>query len=412
MKRYQRTALSQYILVGLIIIAAILLGLIFAGVMKRIPFEDHFALPWAAGRFWLLEGVNPYEGVSQARVENLLQESGFMAELPDQTVFTQPLLNLFFYLPFSLIPYPISRVIWMVFLTLMVGLIGYFSIKIAGWKLPTSKMLFIVLLLILWLPSAFVIFRGYLNPVIIFLILLGLHLLLNNQDTAAGFVLALTIGSLPISIFILVAIIIWSLSQRRLSVLTAFFSGVAFLIIISLLMLSSWPLDLLRVLMDVFQNTDWLQTSLTQLAGIFPGIETFLNIFLNGFLALYMLYLWITIPKKPDRVFIWKALIVLVVGFLLNIQSSIYLLLLLIPALILVFRFISERWQTAGQILTWILIFALSLGSWLFIIPDLDFSNDLPLPWLSIGLPLFVFVGMIWIRWWAIQIPRLPSEFS
>jgi hypothetical protein len=398
--------------VGLIIIAAILLGLIFAGVMKRIPFEDHFALPWAAGRFWLLEGINPYEGVSQARVENLLQESGFMAELPDQTVFTQPLLNLFFYLPFSLIPYPISRVIWMVFLTLMVGLIGYFSIKIAGWTLSTSKMLLIVLLLILWLPSAFVIFRGYLNPVIIFLILLGLQLLLNNQDTAAGFVLALTIGSLPISIFILVAIIIWSLSQRRLSVLTAFFSGVAFLIIISLLMLSSWPLDLLRVLMDVFQNTDWLQTSLTQLAGIFPGIETFLNIFLNGFLALYMLYLWITIPKKPDRVFIWKALIVLVVGFLLNLQSSIYLLLLLIPALILVFRFISERWQTAGQILTWILIFALSLGSWLFIIPDLDFSNDLPLPWLSIGLPLFVFVGMIWIRWWAIQIPRLPSEFS
>ncbi len=412
MKRYQRTALSQYILVGLIIVAAISLGLIFAAMLKRIPFEDHFALPWAAGRFWLLEGVNPYEGISQARVENLLQDSGFMAELPDQTVFTQPLINLFFYLPFSLLPYPISRVIWMVFLTLMVGMIGYFSIKIAGWKLSTGKMLFLVLLLILWLPSVLVIFRGYLNPVIIFLILLGLHLLLNNQDTAAGFVLALTIGSLPISIFILVAIIIWSLSHRRLSVLTAFFSGVAFLIIISLLMLSSWPLDLLRVLMDVYQNTDWLQTSLTQLAGIFPGIENFLNIFLNGFLALYLLYLWITISKKPDRVFIWKALIVLVVGFLLNIQSSIYLLILLIPALILVFRFISERWQSAGQVLTWILIFALSLGSWLLIIPVVDFSSDLALPWLSIGLPLFVFVGMIWVRWWAIQIPRLPSEFS
>lgn len=412
MKRYQRTALSQYILVGLIVIAAILLGLIFAAMMKRIPFEDHFALPWAAGRFWLLEGVNPYDGVSQNRVENLIRGSGFMAELPDQTVFTQPLLNLFFYLPFSLIPYPISRVIWMVFLTLMVGLIGYFSIKIAGWKLSMSKMLFIVLLLILWLPSALVIIRGYLNPLIIFLILLGLHLLLNHQDTAAGFVLALTVGSLPISIFILVAIIIWSLSQRRFSVLTAFFSGVAFLIIISLLMLSSWPLDLLRVLLGVFENIDWLQTSLTQLAGIFPGIENFLNIFLNGFLALYMLYLWITISKKPDRVFIWKSLIVLVVGFLLNIQSSIYLLLLLIPALILVFRFISERWQSAGQILTWILIFTLSLGSWLYIFPDVDFSSDLSLSWLSIGLPLFVFVGMIWIRWWAIQIPRLPSEFS
>jgi len=102
MKRYRRTAVSQYLVVTLILFAIIGVGLLGFLMQTRIPFSDNFVIPWAAGRSWLLEGETPYGNAAIETASEALENSSFKARLPESQGFTQPILSLIFYLPSSL----------------------------------------------------------------------------------------------------------------------------------------------------------------------------------------------------------------------------------------------------------------------------------------------------------------------
>jgi len=407
-RRYRRTALSQYILVGLILIALIILGYLFTMAMRSIPFEDHFALPWAAGRAWLLEGVNPYDADLAEIAENAMAEAGFLGQLPEQVVLTHPAITLFLYLPFSLIPFSISRAIWMVILTVLIGMMVYLSIRFTEWSVSTLEEVGVYALLILWYPGIYITLTGHLNLIFIFLALLGLILIKSGRFQAAGFILALTAGLLPLVILVIIFAVLWSIAKRQWSFLVAFFSGITFLMIVSLLMLPGWPLNWLRSVVQTYQDLSWIETPLMTLATILPGIANFISIALHASFGIYLLVIWINIFRKPERVFIWSALAVFVLSFLFDIQYSLFGLYLLIPALCLVIRFSFDRWGLIGKTIAWFILIIISAGSWLLMLPEIKFTGNLSVPVLTVGLPLIIFIGMVWIRWWAVKLTRLP----
>lgn len=410
MKRYRRTAASQYIIVILILAGIIGFGISGTILMRRIPFEDHFVIPWAAGRSWLLEGVSPYDPSVEILGNNSIEQSDYLASLPEMAAFIDPVLNLIFYLPFSLIPYEISRGIWVTLIMLSMGLIGYLSLKIADWKISDITFVSVLAMSVFWFPGIFAAMTGQLSPIVILIILLGIHLIMIDQDTTAGFLLSLTFASLPTTALILLFIVVWSIVKRRWSVISAYFAGVAFLMAVSLLILPNWLLDWLRVLLKSYENLDWVQTPLMRLAGMLPGVADFLSIFLHAALVIYLVIVWITLKGNSQRVFIWKALILLVGAFLLNIQGDVYHLFLILPAGFLIFRSWSERWGIFGRILSWLFMIVVAVGSWIISLPDIPFTLTESSPLLLILLPLLVLVGMVWIRWWAVKIPRLPFE--
>lgn len=406
--RYRRTAASQHLVIGVILTCIIGLGLLSTVIMKKVPFEDHFAIPWAAGRGWLLEGISPYADDVTQIANHTLSESTYQAQLPEIEVLTDPILNLVFILPFSLIPYEISRAIWVTAILLCIGLIGYFGLRLSGWKISFPERIGMIALVVLWFPGIQTIIMGQSSPIIILLILVGISAILSEQDTLAGFVLALTFGSLPTTALILLLILVWSISRRRWSIIASFFFGLAFLFIISLMLLPSWPLDWLGVLLNTYQNWDWVRTPVMDLAALLPGIANYLSIALHAVLGIYLIALWITLLGKSDSEFTWNALALLVVAYLFHIQSSIHQLLIVIPALFLVFRLWSERWRVFGHGLSWLLMLGIVAGSWYFAAPEFAFTDDARFGALIVGLPLLVFAGMVWIRWWALKIPKLP----
>jgi len=410
MKRYRRTAASQYLFVGLILAGVLAIAFLSAVALTRISFIDQFAIPWAAGRAWLLEGTNPYDEAIINVAAETLSDSQYIGVLPEQEALSIPITSLVFYLPFSLMPFAISRAIWVTVLAICSGLIGFLSIKLAGWTLSNLEISGIIFLLIGWVPGIFSILTGELSPMIIFIILLGIYLLDKGQDTTAGFLLALTFGAVPTTIFILTLLMVWSISRRRWSIIVAYFSGVAFLLAVTLLMLPSWPLDLFRVNLASYDNWNWIKTPLSRLAATLPGIANPFSIFLHGVFLIYFIYLVITTWAKTGRIFTWKIFVLLVVAVLLNIQPSISHLYLILPAVFLVFRVWSERWGRSGRILSWILIFITAGSSWISFLPDIDFTQSPSMPFFIIGLPLLVLLGMIWIRWWALKIRKLPFE--
>jgi len=413
MKRYQKTKISQYLILGLILISLAAAGFASMFLMQRVQFEDHFVLNWAAGRAWLLEGINPYDETEiLQRAEEAVEGSHFLATLPDETVQFNPFLNLVFYLPFSLIPFQISRMLWVMTLTIAILLIGYMSLLITNWKISTTAKIIILLSGLLGVPSIATIITGQLSPIMILFMLVSLYLFLQGQDNAAGFILALTSGSFYIAGLVIILFITYAIIKRRWSLITAYGAGLAFLIIVSLLLIPTWPRDWLIIVVENYENLNLVQTPLMTLASLLPGIEDFLSILLHIIFGTFYIFLLIRLRSKSERIFVWNALAVLVVVSLLNIRGSVAHLFLLLPAILLVFRFLTERLGLFGRIITWIFIVLLVTIPWYASLPVEMITVSSSLSTMVIWLPILVIIGMNWIRWWAVKIPKLPFDPS
>jgi hypothetical protein len=408
--RYRRTTISQYLVVGIVLVAAVGLVALSTFMMSRISFQDEFVIPWAAGRGWLLEGLSPYSEQIGRIASQEAAESPYLVTLPENRLLIEPALNLFFYLPLSLIPYTISRALWTALIAICLGGIGYFSLKLSGWKVSIYERIALIALTVFWFPGVKAVMTGQLTPVVILLVLVGIDAILHERDTLAGLAFALTFGSISTSILILLFITIWSIARRRWTIIGSFFAGLAFIWIITLMLLPSWPVEWLGVLLNTYEDWTWVRTPLMDLAALLPGIENYLSIALHALFAVYMITLWITLTRASEREFVWKVPALLVVIHLAHIQSSNILILLIFPALFVVFRFWSERWKVIGRLTAWLLIIAAAVHSWTSAAPDFSLVSDHRNLLLIVGLPIIVFIGMIWVRWWAFRIPRLPYE--
>ncbi len=410
-KRYRRIYLTQYSLLALTLIAVV--GLVLAGwvILENLSYEDHFAISWAAGRAWLLEGEDPYSAIIGDEAYTALFKASFNARLPETHSFTGPIFNLFFFLPFSLLPFKLSRSVWFAVSVIVVGLIGYFSLKLSGWKVTLLEKILIIGLFILSFSSVESVVSGRLTPLIVLLTLTGLDALIRGKDTLAGFLFSLTFGGLSTSsVLIVLIILIWSISRRRWAVLKAYFAGLGFLWAISLLLIPSWPSGWLRANLPLIESWEWVQTPLMDLSMVLPGIAQPLSLALHAIFAVILITISFTTLNKTGLAFTWNALAVLVLAFLFNVESSVYSLYLVYPAFFLVLRFWSDRWRVVGRVLSWLILVGLAVGTWISARPDFSLTIDHRFPFLIAGLPILILAGMVTVRWWAIQIPRLPYE--
>lgn len=368
-------------------------------------------IPWSAGRLWLLEGINPYDGEVLQLAERTASRSVYLAQVPEGVPgLVKPLLNLIFTVPFSLLPFDLARALWVTVQLTVMGLIGHFAIKLAGWKVTPLEHGGIILLMMVWFPSVQSVLMGGISSVTVLLLMVGILAIIRGQDTLAGFMFSLTFGGIQTSLLILFFIFIWSISTKRWPVLIAYFSGLAFLWAVTLILLPSWPLDWLGALLRTYSDFSWVHTPLMDIAALLPGIASYLSIALHAGFGIYTITLWITSLGETGRVFTWKALALLVAAYLFHIQSGNEQLFLILPALFMVFRFMSERWSLFGRLFSWALLLVISVGSWILAAPLFAFDGTQHFGLLIAGLPILTFLGMIWIRWWAIKIPRLPFD--
>jgi hypothetical protein len=405
--RYRKIYYSQYLVVILVLAALIGLALLSHWVMQQMTYEDQFLLPWAAGRAWLLEGVDPYDGQVLRLARITLANLDFRGQLPEVTQLTAPFLNLVFSLIFSLIPYEIARTAWLVLLEVSLAASGFFLLKLSNWKTSFVEKAVVILLMMSWLPSLQLVLEGSLTPLVIFLIFAGVYSLLKGKETLAGFLLALTFGSIQITFLVLTILIIWSIFHRRGATLVAYFSGLAFLWIISLILLPSWPAGWLGVLLEVYTNFSWVHTPLMDLAGLLPGISNYLSIALHAGFAIYLVATWISSLNRSNKEPTWRLLALLNLAYLFQLENTAGSLMLTLPALFLAFRYWSERWHLVGRLLSWLSLLLISVLPWLVNdLPDV-FTGNVPFTGLVIGLPLLSVFGMISVRWWATNIPKL-----
>jgi hypothetical protein len=172
--------------------------------------------------------------------------------------------------------------------------------------------------------------------------------------------------------------------------------------------LPSWFLDWASVLVRLDIGWSWIKTPLMVLAALLPGISNPLTIFLHGLFAIFTIIILISLLIQSDQSFVFNIFLLFIVAYFLHLQSSIVFHYFIIPGLLLIFRYWSDRWKHFGFALSWIFLLIGWLGPWLFFFSEISSIEPMENSWIYIGYPLIAFIGMIWIRWWAVKLPK-PS---
>lgn len=388
----------------------ILLALIGATVLNHrlassFQKQDDFAPRWVAAREWMQSGSSPYSDSTHQATLELLNENGNEPFGLSQGRFVDPAWFVFFYLPISFVPYNIARAIWMTLIELSLVLSVALSVRMAGLKMSTPELLIASILVLVFYPLFKSVLVISVNAPYIFLTLLAVHLARERQSTMAGLLFALSVWMVPLSLFLVILFMIWLGARRDNSLAKIFFSSIAFLILVSLILFPGWVAEWFAAYLRLFPDFSWVRTPLMVFGGLFPGASAQIAIILSLVVLVMMLVEWYGIGEREGRGFHWKLMLTLNLLYFFNLTSEgIYLIWLFAP-LFSVFKYLMEKWRVSGRIIFWVTYLALIFIHWRRFQITQNWSTE-ESSLVILLLPTITFLGLQWFRWWATVSPK------
>lgn len=376
---------------------------------ERFQIRDRYAVRYVAAKLWMGKGISPYSPEVSDTANEILSERNYEIENPEDIAILEPVYFILLYIPLSLLKFDLSRAIWLTLIELSIMATVFLSIKIAGWKIHLAEIILLIIFGILFYPGVKSILYGNPLPISIFLFILAFYLILIKQETSAGIILALSTSSIEIGFIITIFLLIWCLSQKQYLSLFVFLGGIVTLFTISILLFGNWIPEWLSVFIRINPGYSWISTPVMRITSAFKGGRVALNYIVHISLVIYMLLEWFGVFGKKARTYIWKVLLTLVIVYLINLWSRPEYLYFLVPGLFFILRFLNERWRIIGKIIGWILILIILVGYWRIFTQKGDWFSVEPSAILLL-LPLIVFIGLQWVRWWALKLPEIQQE--
>lgn len=402
------------LLVTILVIIAALVGLTWANYRfaEQNPGGNDFLARWMGARFWVIQGVSPYdERVSLASQQMIYGRPADISQGEDKNHFVYPLHSMLFFAPFGPLDYTLARALWMTLVEVSLVLLAIVSLRLVDWDVKPLKLVVLIIFTLLWYHGLRTIILGQFAAINALLITLALLLIMRRQDFAAGMLLALSTAK-PQMIFLLIPFVfLWALSVRRRDIIGGLLVGLVVLMGIFLALMPNWPLQWLRQLLDYPSYTMQTGSPLSMIADTFPGIGRQLSIFLHTIFIGYMLLEWVLAWGKDERWFRWTALITIVITNLVGYRTATTNFMMMLPALFLVFSLWESRWRIGGKIAVWVVLIVMGLGFWFLHFATVQGNQEQAIMYLP--FPFLCLIGMWWVRWWAINPPRVPlQEFT
>jgi len=376
---------------------------------QDIRFEDHFAPRWSAAREWMREGWSPYSEETQQATLSLLRDNKSYTDKVSKGNFLDPVWYIFLYIPISFIPYPVAKAIWITLLQVSVAVSIHLALELSGLNLSFIEKFITVLLGVLF----YVFVRDYIAasmlPFFMMLSLLGVKLAFDRQSVQAGFLFLLAVWVNPVSVFLIIFLLIVLGGRRDNAMLRMLIVGFGFLMLTSLILFPGWISQWFAKIVLLQPDLDWLNTPWMGIAKLFPGSSTQISIILHIGSFIMLLVEWYGLSRMGERALQWKLILTLTVAYFFNLYSDGSALLLILPGAFTISKYLSEKWPIAGKIIHWISYLAIGFLSWrladdpLKVIPE---AHGV----LLLLVPLLVFVGLQWFRWWAVASPKALVE--
>ena len=126
-------------------------------------------------------------------------------------------------------------------------------------------------------------------------------------------------------------------------------------------------------------------------------------------MAGFIIVEWFSAWGKDFRWFLWTAYLTLVITNLIGVRTATENYIALLPGLILVFTTWDERWGRAGRWFIWTSLALLSFGLWALFLTTLTPGelHAIQHPVMFFPFPLFMMIGLYWVRWWSTRPPRI-----
>lgn len=408
------------LLIGSLIGGGLYLAGQFSGMLKD------FAPGWMGAYYWLQKGVSPYNlQVSEDAWKLVFAVSGQAAadSPPARLPFTYPLYALFLYGPFSLAAYPQARGLWLAFIEAgMVGL-SALSLALSGWKVGWRGAGLVLVFAAGWYVSLRAAFDGQLTPITAIFLVLALWMVTRGQDGSAGVFLALAMIDVSRSFFTVIFLLFWAGFAGRRRLLGSFAAVLAFVWVVTVVLQLDWPLQWLQALFGSLNLAAGYGSVLSNAAGVVPGLQGQVSTAAHGLAVLYLVAEWVRAfrwakasqgpqshgsLRRADSLFLWTAMMTLVVTCVSSYHFMLGDLALLLPVFFMVFGAWQERWA-GGQVVGWGLLAVLLIAPWLSALQAYRTGQSEP-GYQAVLLPLLAFVGLWWVRWWMARPPLLPFD--
>jgi hypothetical protein len=394
---------SLLVMLGLIVVS-VLAG-VNIGLSRIVPGGGDFFVAWKAARAFLFDRVEPYSGVVATQTQQLVYGAN-AAPAQDPYFFTLPFYFLPLYFPFSFLIDPgLARGIWMLFAEAALLLTAFLSLQLIEWEPRRFFLPFIFLLSIFSFYSASALFNG--SPAI-FLGSLYAGILLAysaGQDELTGALLVFALFQWEAGFIFLLLIFLRIFFERRWRVLAGFGMTLSVVLALSFLIYGgNWLFPFTVAILAAVRFDFGLSTAIS-FSHLWPTASVFLSQAVAVIAAVVLVYEWYISRYLDFRRFIWLACFGLAVTPLFGLRTSMSNLVVLFPAVVLILASSIERWR-AGYwlgILLWLLALLLP---WEIYIRGFTLHSSLTQDVLFMVYPLFVIVGLYWVRWWFLRPPR------
>ena len=399
----QRASLGFF---GLVLILLLALGGLFwlnFRFLMQIPSKDNFLVYWISTRSLLVDGKSPYSQEVADRIHQQSTTGNHGESVPELRV-TYPLYGSLIFLPFALInDYVLARALWCTLLEIAVVISTFASIKCLEWRTSVMVVLTSVIFSLGWYHTVIPIITGNSVVLMMLFLILSITAIRSGLDEIAGILLAF-VTSLPQPLILILAfIILWSISHRRWRLMVWMFGSLIILNTGASLIVQDWILQYIRILLHGGSS------SVVQSPGdIFrlnwPGLGLSMSWVWTIFFVLLILFEWVITLKNNYRGFLWTSALTLVISQWIGIPTNPDNFIVLLFPLILILAKIEEHW---GKKVRWLLLTLLVfvfIMNWLPLWSKINqellgYSNN----FIFFPLPLFLLLGLYWVRWWAIQ---------
>ncbi len=407
MKRFPKTrtqdALARLLILVLLALAGAL-GWMNYRFALRNPGGNDFLTRWVGTRAFLMENLSPYSDATAARIQQMAYGRPARPG-EDEMRMVYPLYSTLIFAPFALIgEYALARAVWMTALELGLLALAWLSLRITRWKPAPWVLAAYLLFTLTWYHAVRAVVNG--NVVVwIALFLTGAVLALRaRQDEAAGILLALATIKPQLALLPILFVLWWAVSQRRWRVVVWLPGALLFLVLAGMLFIPDWPLQNLR---EVLRYTAYTPPTTLQAAlrEWLPGVGRQLGWAVSGGLALLLLFEWTLARRRPFRWFVWTYSLTLVASQWIGITTDPGNFIVLFLPLTLIFAEFESRYGRSARWWSLLSMLGLLAGLWYLFLSTLTPSNGQPQQStvMFLPLPLYLFWGLYWVRWWAIR---------
>lgn len=407
-----RSIISRFWVIWLLFGLAALAGLTWANYIyaQGNPGGNDFLVHWVGTRALVIDGISPYS--DEVAIEIQTMAYGRPARTGEHELrVAYPLYSVLVFLPYALISdFTLARALWMTTLEVALVALAFLSLRLTRWKLSLWFMPIFLLFSLLWYHSVRPLING--NAVILVaLLIVGAFLALRaGRDELAGVLLAFSTIKPHLVVVVIGYVLLWTLFHRRWRTLFWFIMVLAMLSTLAALFIADWPLQNLREVMR-YSSYNPPGTLGSALAYWMPGIGRQVGWVVTGLLILLLLGEWLLSLRKEFRWFFWTVCLTLTASQWIGIQTDPGNFITLYIAVVLMFAVWEERAGKASRPMVLILMTLLFFGPWVLFLQTVSYADQpIQSPIMFFPLPLFLLIGLYWVRWWAIHPARLLIE--